>query len=82
MRHVDKISRLIATSLVDMPNINSGSTAQQMYDVCNEVTEAFSLDWDNCVTYSSDNTNSMTGQRNRLFQKTRSVQGDQNCFVI
>ena len=50
VRHVDKNSRLIATSLVDMPNINSASTGQQMYDVCTEVTEAFSLDWDNCVT--------------------------------
>ena len=60
-RHVDKDSGLIVTSLLDMPNINSGSTAQQMYDVSNEVREAFSLDWDNCATYSSDNTNSMIG---------------------
>ena len=49
-----------------MPNINSGSTAQQMYDVCNEVREAFSLDWGNCVKYSSDNKNYMIGQRNSL----------------
>ena len=34
--HVDKDSGLIATSLLDMPNINSGSTAQETYDVCNE----------------------------------------------
>ena len=59
VRYVDKDSGLIATSLLDMRNINSGSTASQKYDVCNEVREAFSLDWDNCVTYSSDNTNSM-----------------------
>ena len=44
-----------------MLNINSGSTAQQMYDVCNEVREAFSLDWGNCVKYSSDKKNSMIG---------------------
>ena len=68
-QHVDKDSRLIATSLLDMPNINNGSTAQQMYDVCNEVKEAFSLDWDNCIKYSSDNTNSMIGQHNFLLQK-------------
>ena len=43
-RHVDKCSGLIAKSLLEMPNINSGSTAQQMCDVCNEVREAFSLD--------------------------------------
>ena len=41
VRYVDKYSGMIATSLLDMPNINSGSAAQQMYDVCNEVREAF-----------------------------------------
>ena len=35
VRYADKDSGLIATSLLDMANINSGSTAQQMYDVCN-----------------------------------------------
>ena len=39
--HVDKDSGLIATSLLVMPNINSGLTAQQLSDVCNEVREAF-----------------------------------------
>ena len=73
VRHVDKDSGLIATSLLDIPNINSGSTAQQMYDVCNEVKEAFSLDWDNCVTCSSVNKNSVIGQCNCLLQKIRSV---------
>ena len=41
VRHVDKDSGLIVTSLLDMPNINRGSAAHQMYDVCNEVQEAF-----------------------------------------
>lgn len=61
VRPVDKDSELIATSLLDMSlldmsllemaNINSGLTAEQMYDMCNEVREMFSLDWDNCMTY-------------------------------
>ena len=46
VRHVDKNSGLILTSFLDMPNINSGSIAQQMYDVLNKVREAFLLDWD------------------------------------
>ena len=75
VRYIDKDSGLIATSLLDMPNINSGSTAQQMNDVYNEVREAFLLYWDNCVTYFSDNTNSVIGQRNSLLQKIRSAQG-------
>ncbi len=44
LRHVGKASGLIETSLLDMPNINSGSTAQEMYDVCNEVIHDFSLE--------------------------------------
>ena len=71
VRHIDKDSGLIAASLLDIPNINSSSTAQQMYDVCNEVKEAFSLDWDNCVTCSSVNKNSVIGQCNCLLQKIR-----------
>ena len=43
LRYVDNDSGLIATSLLDMPNVNSGPTAQQMCEVCNEVREAFSL---------------------------------------
>ena len=34
IRYVDKDSGLIVTSLLDMSNINSGSTAQQLYDIC------------------------------------------------
>ena len=77
-----KDSRMIVTSFLDMPNVNSGSTAQRMYDVCNEVREGFSLCWDNCVTYSSDNTNSMIGQGSSLLQNIQSTQGDQKIFHI
>ena len=66
-------------SLLDMPNNNSSSTAQQIYDVFREM---LSLDWDNCVTYSSDNTNSMIGQRNSLLQETQGVEGDQKIFAV
>ena len=34
VRYVDKDSGLIASSLLDMQNINSNSKAQKMYDVC------------------------------------------------
>ena len=61
VRHVDRDPGLIATSLLKMPNVNSNSTAQQSYDVCIEVRGAFSLDWDNFVTYSPDKTYFMIG---------------------
>ena len=82
VRHVDKDSGLVATSLLEMSNNSSGSTAQQMYDVCNKVREAFSLDWGNFVVYSSDNTNSMIGQHNSFLQEIRSAQGDQKIFDL
>ena len=37
VRYVDKYSGLIATSLLDMQNISSSLTAQQMYDLCNQM---------------------------------------------
>ena len=66
VRHVDKESGLIATSFLDIPNINSGSRAKQMHGVCNEVKEVFSLDWDNYVTRSTANNNYVIGQCNCL----------------
>ena len=67
---------------LDMPNSNSCSTEQQMYGMCNEVREAFSLDWDNCVTHSSDNTNPMIGQLNSPFQNIQIAQGSQKIFDV
>ena len=82
VRYVDKVPGLIVTSLLEMPSINSGSTEQQIYDVCNELREAFSLDWDNCITYSSDNTISVIRQRDSLLQKIKIGQGGQNIFDV
>ena len=82
VRHIGKVSGLIETSLLDMPNINSGSTAQ-MYDACNEVVkDNFSLSWGNCVSYSSDNTNSMVGAHNSLLKKIKDSQGKQKVFDV
>ena len=53
-----------------------------MYNMCNEVRKAFSLDWDNCVTYSSDNRNPMIGQLNSLFQNIQIAQGGQKIFDV
>ena len=60
---------MTAISLLEIPNINSGSIAQQTYDVCNEVKEAFLLDWNNFVVFSSDNTNSIIGNITVSFKK-------------
>ena len=53
-----------------------------MYNMCNEVRKAFSLDWDNCVTYSSDNRNPMIGKLNSLFQNIQIAPGDQKIFDV
>ena len=44
-----------------------------MCDVCNEVRESFSLDWDNYLMCSSHNANSVIGQRNSLLAKMSEV---------
>ena len=83
VRHIEKVPRLIETSLLDMPNINSGSTPQQMYDVCNEVVKGnFSLSWDNCVSDSFDNTNSMVEAHESLLKKIKDSQGNQKIFHV
>ena len=51
VRYVDKDSGLIATSLLDMQNINSNSKAQKMYDMCSKVKEVFSLDWEPAMVF-------------------------------
>ena len=40
----------------------------------NELIENFSLDWNRCVTYSSDNTNSMVRHNNSLLKKMKDCQ--------
>ena len=57
------------------------STAQQMYDECNEVVkDNFSLSWDNCVSNSFDNTNSMVEAHESLLKKMKDSQGNQKVF--
>ena len=82
IRHIGKDSDLVETSLLDMPDINSCSTAEQMFETCDTVIKSFSLDWNNCVSYSSDNTNSMIGKRNSLLKRITNVQGNQKTFDV
>ena len=73
---------IIETLLLDMPKINSGSTAQQILNVCNEMIENLSLDWGKCVTYSSDNTNSMVQCDNSLLKKSKDSQAEHKVFDV
>ena len=82
IRHFGKDSGFVETSLLDMPDINSCSTAEQMFETCDTVIKSFSLDWSNCVSYSSDNTNSMIGKRNSVLKRITNVQGNQKTFDV
>ena len=53
-----------------------------MFETCDTVVKSFSLDWNNCVSYSSDNTNSMIGKRNSLLKPINNVQGNQKTFHV
>lgn len=65
-----------------MPKINNGSTAQQIFNVCNEMIENLSLDWGKCVTCSSDNTNSMVRCGNSLLKKSKDSQAEHKVFDV
>ena len=71
VRHIGNVSEQIETSLLDMPNINSGSTAQEMYDACNEVVKNnFSLSWDTLVIHLTIQTH-----------RTKEEQGNQKVLM-
>ena len=55
IRHFSK-DGLITTSLLDMPDIDKGSDAKTMFDVCSLSCLKANLSWELCCTYSSDNT--------------------------
>ena len=76
VKYVDKDLGLIVISLLDMPDISSDSTAQQMYDMCIEGREAF------YQTEIIGYHNSMIRQRNSLLQKIRGAQGYQKIFDV
>ena len=82
IRHFGKDSGFVETSLLDMPDVNSCSTAEQMLETCDTVIKSFSLDWSNCVSYSSDNTNSMICKRNSVLNRITNVQGNQKTFDV
>ena len=66
----------IQTSLLDMSDINVGSDAQTMINTINNAIKSVKLSWDYCMTYSSDNTNSMVGKKNSLLNK---IKNNQQC---
>ena len=41
IRHIGKDSGLVETSFLDMPDINSCSTAEQMFETCDTVIKFF-----------------------------------------
>ena len=61
-------------SLLDMPDFNVGSDTQAMFNTIDYAIKSAKLSWDNCVTYSSDNTNLMIEKKNSLLTKIKNSQ--------
>ena len=57
-----------------MPDINFVSDAQTMLNMIDYAIKSAKLSWDYCITYSSDNTNSMVGKKNSLLTKIKNTQ--------
>ena len=53
-----------------------------MFETSDTVIKSFSLDRNNYVLYSSDNTNSMIGKRKSLLKRITNVQGNQKTFDV
>ena len=47
-----------------------------MINTINNAIKSVKLSWDYCMTYSSDNTNSMVGKKNSLLNK---IKNNQQC---
>ena len=61
-------------SLLDMPDFNVGSDTQAMFNTIDYAIKSAKLSWDNCMTYSSDNTNLMIEKKNSLLTKIKNSQ--------
>ena len=73
---------LILTSLLDMPDINVDSDAQTMFNMIDYAIKSVKLGWDYCMTYSSDNTNSMVGKNSLLTKIKNAQQCEQSIFEV
>ena len=82
IQHVGKTTALIEASLLDIPNVNSGSTGQKMFNVCNEVIENFSLDWNKFLTYFSDNAIFMIGRHTACWRKLRTLRLNKKFLIL
>ena len=53
---------LVTTSLLDIPEIDKGSSAQTIFDTCSSFLNKASLTRNSCCTFLSDNTSAMLGK--------------------
>ena len=60
--------------MLDIPDINVSSDAQTMFNTIVNTIKSAKLSWDCCITYSSDNTNSMVEKKNSLLTKIKKTQ--------
>ena len=81
IRHFSK-DGLITTSLLDMSDIDKGSDAKTMFNVCSLSLKKTNLSWELCCTYSSDNTSFMVGKNRSLLSFIKSVQPTQKVYDV
>ena len=67
---------LVTTSLLDMPDINTGSDSHVMFQTCNSSLMRASLSWEIGCTYSSDNNSSMIGKNKSLLNLIKDAQSE------
>ena len=65
-----------------MPDIDKGSDAKTMFDVCSLTLKKANLSWELRCTYSSDNTSSIVGKNRSLLSFIKSVQPTQKVYDV
>ena len=60
--------------MLNIPDNNVGSDAQIMFNMIDNAIKSAKCIRDYCMTYCSDNTNSMVGKKNSLLTKIKNPQ--------
>lgn len=76
IRHVDGLTGLIRTSLLDMPDITAGDTST-LFNTCEVTLVEAGLKWEHRMAYSSDNASAMVSRHNSLLPQIKQKQKDE-----
>jgi len=70
VRVYDQTIQRVSTKFLGLPTCNI-ATAENLFQAINQVFVTRDIQWSNCIGYSSDNCNVMTGKKNSVLSRVR-----------